>query len=151
MATITLTTEEYEALVAERNALRGECWTEWRGPYAQGQSQPARRASGKAHLRQLFDAKSEARGTTRRTCSSTKPKPWRRRERRSPKKQRRIEIPAHTRKKRGRKPLDPSCRATSSAMNCRESERVCAHDGAAWWKSASRSASNSTSFRSRSG
>ena len=63
MATITLNTEEYEALVAERNTLRGE---------SDGLSGEVRTLKVKvslleerlkAHLRQLFDAKSEARGT----------------------------------------------------------------------------------------
>ena len=63
MATITLTSEEYEALVAERNTLRGE---------RDGLSGEVRTLKVKvslleerlkAHLRQLFDAKSEVRGS----------------------------------------------------------------------------------------
>ena len=40
-----------------------------------------------------------------------------------------IEVPAHTRKKRGRKPLDPNLPREIVRHELPESERVCAHDG----------------------
>ena len=86
----------------------------------------------KAHLRQLFDAKSEARCTDQKDlffneaealASSGTPvaedvaEP--------------VEIPAHTRQKRGRKPLDPNLPREIVRHELAESERLCAHDGAA--------------------
>ena len=63
MATITLTSEEYAALVADRDALRGEC----DGLHGEVRTLKVEvsllEERLKAHLRKLFDAKSEARGS----------------------------------------------------------------------------------------
>ena len=70
MATITLTTEEYAALVADRDALRGE--RDGLRDACDGLNGEVRTLKVKvslleerlkAHLRTLFDAKSEVRGT----------------------------------------------------------------------------------------
>ena len=131
MATITLTTEEYEALVAERNTLRGE---------RDGLNGEVRTLKVKvslleerlkAHLRQLFDAKSEVRGSEQKDlffneAEATTPSGTPVAEEVSE-----VEIPAHTRQKRGRKPLDPNLPRDIVRHELRESERICAHDGAA--------------------
>ena len=63
MATITLTSEEYAALVADRDALRGEC-DGLRGEVRTLKVEVSLLEERlKAHLRKLFDAKSEARGS----------------------------------------------------------------------------------------
>ena len=132
MATITLTTEEYEALVTERNALRGEC---------DGLSGEVRTLKVKvslleerlkAHLRQLFDAKSEVRGSAQKDLFFNEAEALApsgtpvAEEEAEP-----VEIPAHTRQKRGRKPLDPHLPRDIVRHELPESERRCAHDGAA--------------------
>ena len=131
MATITLTTEDYEALVAERNALRGEC---------DGLSGEVRTLKVKvslleerlkAHLRQLFDAKSEARGTDQKDLFFNEAEALAPPGTPVAHEATEIEIPAHTRTKRGRKPLDPSLPRDVVRHELPESERVCAHDGAA--------------------
>ena len=131
MTTITLTTEDYEALVAERNALRGEC---------DGLSGEVRTLKVKvslleerlkAHLRQLFDAKSEARGTDQKDLFFNEAEALAPPGTPVAHEATEIEIPAHTRTKRGRKPLDPSLPRDVVRHELPESERVCAHDGAA--------------------
>lgn len=125
MATITLTTEEYQALVADRDALRGEVSTL---KVEVGLLEERL----KAHLRKLFDAKSEVRGTEQKDLffneaeASAPPGTPVAEETTA-----QIEIPAHTRKKRGRKPLDPVLPRDIVRHELPESERVCAHDGAA--------------------
>jgi transposase len=42
-----------------------------------------------------------------------------------------IDVPAHQRAKRGRKPLDPALPRTVVRHELPESERICPHDGAA--------------------
>lgn len=85
-----------------------------------------------AHLRQLFAAKSEARGTDQKDlffneAEASAPAGTPVAEESAPE----IEIPAHTRKKRGRKPLDPNLPRDIVRHELPESERVCAHDGSA--------------------
>jgi len=131
MATITLTTEEYQALVAERDGLRDAC---------DGLNGEVRTLKVKvslleerlkAHLRKLFDAKSEVRGTEQKDmffneAEALAPTGTPVAEEATPD----IEIPAHTRKKRGRKPLDPALPREIVRHELPEAERVCAHDGA---------------------
>ena len=132
MTTITLTTEDYAALVAERDGLRNAC---------DGLNGEVRTLKVKvslleerlkAHLRTLFDAKSEVRGTEQKDmffneAEALAPTGMPVAEEATPD----IEIPAHTRKKRGRKPLDPNLPRDIVRHELPESERICAHDGAA--------------------
>ena len=132
MATITLTREEYEALVAERNTLRSE---------RDGLSGEVRTLKVKvslleerlkSHLRQLFDAKSEVRGSEQKDLFFNEAEALApsgtpvAEEVAEP-----VEIPAHTRQKRGRKPLDLHIPRDIARHELPELERVCAHDGTA--------------------
>jgi transposase len=125
MATITLTTEEYQALVAERESLnhRLRIVTVERDLLQE---------KLKAFLRKLFDAKSEVRGADQKDLFFNEAEilapagtPV------AEEATTEIEIPAHTRKKRGRKPLDPNLPREVVRHELPESERVCAHDGSA--------------------
>jgi transposase len=132
MTTITLTSEDYAALVAERDGLRDAC---------DGLNGEVRTLKVKvslleerlkAHLRKLFDAKSEVRGTEQKDMFFNEAEAL------APtgtpvaeEATQDIEIPAHTRKKRGRKPLDPNLPREIVRHELPESERICAHDGAA--------------------
>ena len=60
-----------------------------------------------------------------------------------------INVPAHKRAKRGRKPLDAALPREVVRYELPESERVCPHDGAALVEIAWRPASNSILFPSR--
>ncbi len=132
MATITLTSEEYAALVANRDTLRGEC-DGLRGEVRTLKVEVSLLEERlKAHLRKLFDAKSEARGSEQQdmffnevemlalagtpVAEETTVE---------------VDVPAHKRKKRGRKPLDPNLPRTIVRHELPESERICAHDGVA--------------------
>lgn len=136
---MTLTTEEYQALVAERDGLRDAC-DGLRGE-CDGLSGEVRTLKAtislleerfKAHLRRLFDAKSEARGSDQKDlffneAEALAPAGTPVAEETTAA----IEIPAHTRKKRGRKPLDPNLPRDIVRHELPELERVCAHDGTA--------------------
>jgi transposase len=85
----------------------------------------------KAFQRQLFAAKSEARGSEQRDlflneaeAAATGSEPAQETEA-----EQSIEVGAHERKKRGRKPLDPMLPREIVRHELPESERVCAHDG----------------------
>lgn len=85
----------------------------------------------KAYQRQLFAAKSEVRGAEQRDlflneaeASATGSEPAQETEA-----EQSIEIGAHERKKRGRKPLDPMLPREIVRHELPESERVCSHDG----------------------
>jgi transposase len=125
MATMTLTTEEYEALVAERELLHQRLKTVT-------VERDLLQEKLNAFLRKLFDAKSEARGTDQKDlflneAEALAPAGTPVAEEATPG----IEISAHTRKKRGRKPLDPNLPREIVRHELPESERVCAHDGSA--------------------
>ncbi len=78
-----------------------------------------------ALMRRFFAAKSEARGTGQKdlffneaealAAAAAEPK---------------VQVPAHERVKRGRKPLDPALPREVIRHELTEAERVCAHDGA---------------------
>ena len=75
---------------------------------------------------QLFAAKSEARGTQQRDLFFNEAEalvP-------STPQQHKIDVPAHTRAQRGRRPLDPALPREVMRHELPESERVCPHDGA---------------------
>lgn len=127
MATMTLSTEEYDALVAERDTLGKLLKTVT-------VERDLLKEKLAAYLRKLFDAKSEARGTDQKDlflneAEALAPTPA------SPVAEEvepeEIEVAGHTRKKRGRKPLDPNLPRDIVRHELPESERVCAHDGAA--------------------
>ena len=130
MATVTLTTEEYAALLADRDALRGEC-DGLRGEVRTLKIEVSLLEERlKAHLRKLFAAKSGARGAEQKDlffneAEATAPAGTPVAEEATPE----IDVPAHTRKKRGRKPLDPNLPREVVRHELPESERVCAHDG----------------------
>lgn len=124
---MTLSTEEYDALVAERDTLDKLLKTVII-------ERDLLKEKLAAHLRKLFDAKSEARGTDQKDlflneAEALAPTPA------SPIAEEvepeEIEVAGHTRKKRGRKPLDPNLPRDIVRHELPESERVCAHDGAA--------------------
>ena len=125
MPTITLTTEEYNALITERDGLRGEL-------RVITVERDLLQERVKAFLRQLFAARSEARGTDQRdlflneaeVLAPTPATPAAREVEPNE-----IEVAGHTRKKRGRKPLDPALPREVVRHELPESERVCPHDG----------------------
>jgi transposase len=132
MTTITLTSEDYAALVAERDGLRDAC---------DGLNGEVRTLKVKvslleerlkAHLRKLFDAKSEVRGTEQKDMFFNEAEAL------APtgtpvaeEATQDIEIPGHTRKKRGRKPLDPALPREVIRHELPEAQRICGHDGTA--------------------
>jgi len=127
MPTKTITTEEFNALIAERDALRGEL-------KVVKVERDLLQERLKAFLRQLFAAKSEARGTDQKdlflneaeALAPTSEIPAAQEDSAEG-----IEVAAHTRKKRGRKPLDPNLPREIVRHELPESERVCGHDGTA--------------------
>lgn len=149
MPNMTITTEEFEALLAERDALRGELnglCGERDGLRGQcdglvGEVRILKAQCDllqeklKAYQRKLFMAKSEARGTDQRDmffneAEALAPTPD------TPPAQEddaeeSIEVAGHQRKKRGRKPLDPALPREIIRHELPESERHCPHDGAA--------------------
>lgn len=123
---MTLSTEEYDALVAERDTLSNLLKTVT-------VERDLLKEKLAAHLRKLFDAKSEARGTDQKDlflneaealAATASPVA----EEVEPEE---VDVAGHTRKKRGRKPLDPNLPRDIVRHELPESERVCAHDGAA--------------------
>jgi transposase len=126
MTAITLSTEDYDALIAERASLRGEVRT-------LKVERDLLQEKLRAFLRQLFDAKSEARGTEQKDLFLNEAEalaptasPVAEEVESEP-----VEVAGYARKKRGRKPLDPNLPRDIVRHELPESERVCAHDGAA--------------------
>lgn len=131
MQNVTLTAEEFntlitqrEAAVTEREALRGEL-------KVVKVERDLLQEKLNAFLRKLFGAKSEARGNgqadlfneAEALASACAPvteevpiEPG-------------VEIAGHTRQKRGRKPLDPALPREIVRHELAESERICPHDG----------------------
>ncbi|MGC8732937.1 MAG: IS66 family transposase zinc-finger binding domain-containing protein, partial [Halothiobacillaceae bacterium] len=132
MGTVTLSREEFDALIAardeafaERETLRGEVRT-------LRVERDLLQEKLNAFLRKLFHAKSEARGTEQKDLFLDEAEAL------APagtpvaeEVPAEIEVPAHTRKKRGRKPLDPNLPREIVRHELPESARVCAHDGTA--------------------
>lgn len=122
--TITITAEEYEALRASQAALR-----------VVTVERDLLKEQLKAFQRKLFAAKSEARGSEQKDlffneaealAPSADAAPAQEEEVTSG-----VEVSGHTRKKRGRKPLDPALPRVEVRHELPESERVCPHDGRA--------------------
>jgi transposase len=116
---MTLTKEEFDALVAardgafaERESLRGEV------RIRQDRTRSAPRET-QSLLTQAVRRQIEVRGTEQKDLFFNEAEALAPDGSRLPRSRRGIDVPAHTRKKRGRKPLDPSCHARSSAMSCR--------------------------------
>ncbi len=134
MVTITLTTDEHNALIAERDAAVTD------RERLQGQLRTVTierdllQERVNAMLRKLFAAKSESRGTEQKdlflneaeSLAPTAATPIAEEVAADD-----IEVAGHTRKKRGRKPLDPALPREVVRHELPESERVCTHDGAA--------------------
>jgi len=126
MQNVTLTAEEFNALVVERDALRGEL-------RVVKVERDLLRERLKAFLHQLFAAKSEARGTHQKdlffneaeALAPTTDTPVATEDGSS------VEVAGHQRQKRGRKPLDPALPREVIRHELPEAERVCPHDGAA--------------------
>ena len=131
MQNVTLTAEEFntlmaqrEAAVTEREALRGEL-------KVLKIERDLLQEKLNAFLRKLFAAKSEARGNGQSELFNeaealvsaevpvTEEVPV----------ESSIEIAGHTRQKRGRKPLDPALPREIVRHELPESERICPHDG----------------------
>ncbi len=142
MPNITITTEEFNALIAERDILHNER-DALRGQRdnLQGEVRVLKverdllQEKLKAFLRKLFSAKSEARGTHQKdmflneaeALAPTQEVPVAK----EVETEEIIEVAGHRRKARGRKPLDPALPREVIRHELPESERTCPHDGAA--------------------
>jgi transposase len=125
--TVTITVEEYEALRREIARTSGEL-------RVVTVERDLLKEQLKAFQRQLFAAKSEVRGSEQKDlflneaeALATSTAAPAQEEVGTPE----IEVPAHKRKKRGRKPLDPALPRVEVRHELPESERVCPHDGQA--------------------
>jgi len=131
METVTLNKEELNALIASRDEALSERETLKSLLKTVTVERDLLKEKLAAHLRQVFAAKSEARSSEQKDlflneAEALAPAGTPVAEETVPE----IEIPAHTRKKRGRKPLDPNLPREIVRHELPESERVCAHDGA---------------------
>ncbi len=120
----TITTEELNTLIAERDALRGELRV-----VTTERDLALERL--KAFQRQLFAAKSEARGTEQKDLFLNEAEALAPTAAVLPAEEDAAgtEVAGHKRKKPGRKPLDPALPRDVLRHELPESERVCAHDG----------------------
>ena len=125
MSAIDLSPEAFAALVAERDTLRDQLKTVT-------VERDLLKEKLAAQLRQLFAARSEARGTDQKDlflneAEALAPAGTPVAEEAEPG----IEVSGHVRKKRGRKPLDPNLPREIIRHELPESDRRCAHDGTA--------------------
>lgn len=126
MSKVTLTAEAFNALIAERDALRGEL-------HAVKVERDLLQEKLKAHQRKLFAAKSEARGTDQADLFLNEAEalgggdsaPALEDAAADP-----ITVTGHPRAKRGRRPLDPALPREVVRHELPEAERHCPHDGA---------------------
>jgi len=124
--TITLTADEYDALLAERERLAHQL-------RAITVERDLLKERLEAFRRRLFAAKSEARSAAQGDLFLNEAEAL------APVgtpvaeevEAEGVEVAGHVRKKRGRKPLDPNLPREIVRHELPESERVCAHDGAA--------------------
>jgi transposase len=124
MTSLALTPETFNALLAERDALRDQLKTIT-------VERDLLKEKLAAQLRQLFAAKSEARGTDQKDlflneAETLAPEGTPVADEAEPND---IEVAGHVRKKRGRKPLDPNLPRDIVRHELPASERMCAHDG----------------------
>jgi transposase len=132
-ATVTISAEELHTLIAERDGLRSER-DELRGAMrVLTVERDLLQERLKRFLHKLFAAKSEARGADQRDlfineaealAAATAAQPAQEDEANTP-------VAAHTRKRRGRKPLDANLPRHIVRHELPAAERVCPHDGAA--------------------
>ena len=137
MRAITITEEELNTLrqrseqltrsEIEREALRGEL-------RVARTERDLLKERLNALMHRLFAAKSEARGTEQKDlffneAEALAPAPTAAPE--SPADEDSVQVPAHRRAKRGRKPLDPALPRKVIRHELPEQERICPHDGAA--------------------
>jgi transposase len=121
----TITAEELAALIAERDALAGALRV------ATTERDLALERL-KALQRQLFAAKSEARGTDQKDLFLNEAEalaPTDQTPQAETDEEESTPVAGHQRKKRGRKPLDPALPREIVRHELPEAERVCAHDG----------------------
>jgi transposase len=130
-AHVTLTAEEFQTLIAERDGLRGE------RDHLQGKvrmltvERDLLQEKLKAFLYKLFAAKSEARGAHQRDLFLNEAEALAPTPATPPAQEEEVgtAVAAHTRKKRGRKPLDPALPREIVRHELPESDRICPHDG----------------------
>lgn len=124
MPNVTLTADEFQALIAERDALRGEL-------KVVKVERDLLKEKLNAYLRKLFAARTEARTNEQSelfneaealAASAVEPAT-------EAAIDEGIEVAGHTRQKRGRKPLDPALPREIVRHELPESERICPHDG----------------------
>ena len=127
MQNITLTTEEFNALITERDALRGEL-------KVVTVERDLLQERLKAFLNKLFAARSEARGTHQQDLFLNEAEALAPTTDTAAAKEddaaASIEVAGHQRKRRGRKPLDPALPREVIRHELPAAERVCPHDGA---------------------
>ena len=126
MQNITLTTEEFNALITERDALRGEL-------KVVTVERDLLQERLKAFLNKLFAARSEARGTHQQDLFLNEAEALAPTADTAAAKEdaaASIEVAGHQRKRRGRKPLDPALPREVIRHELPAAERVCPHDGA---------------------
>jgi len=123
----TFTTEEFHALRAERDALRGEL-------RVVTVERDLLKERVNAFLHKLFAARSEARGTHQQDLFLNEAEALAPTADTAAAKEDdaadSIEVAGHQRKKRGRKPLDPALPREIIRHELPETERTCPHDGA---------------------
>ncbi len=122
--------QERDALLAQHETLRGEL-------RVVTVERDLLQERLKAYLRKLFAASSEARGTEQKDLFLNEAEALAPTAATAPAQEDAqedtpgIEVAGHTRKKRGRKPLDPALPREVVRHELPESERTCPHDGAA--------------------
>jgi transposase len=127
MPNVTLTAEEFNALITERDALRGEL-------QVVKVERDLLQEKLKAYLRKLFAAKSEARGSDQADLFLNEAEALAAGPDGTPALEDEaaegITVAGHRRTKRGRRPLDPALPREVVRHELPEAERRCPHDGA---------------------
>jgi len=126
MPNVTLSTEEFNALTAERDRLRGEL-------QVVKVERDLLQEKLKAYLRKLFAAKSEVRGTDQADLFLNEAEALAGPDSAPVQEDTAadgVTVAGHRRAKRGRRPLDPALPREIVRHELPESERLCPHDGA---------------------
>lgn len=126
-----ITTEELNAIIAEREALRDELARTNGELRVKTVECDLLQERLNAFQRKLFAAKSEARGSEQQDLFLNEAEALAPTAATQPAKEEvpDIDVAGHKRKKRGRKPLDPALPRDVVRYELPESERVCGHDG----------------------
>lgn len=125
MPNVTISAEELQMLrqaAAERDALRGEL-------RVVTVERDLLKERVKAFLRQLFAARSEARGTEQKDLFFNEAEVEAPTTAAEPAQEDGVEVAGHTRKQRGRKPLDAALSREVVRHELAPSQRICPHDG----------------------